>query len=196
MNSTLIIRSLSCLEYNTLIESGTAHAVLSLQKKETMMIGEFNVAGLVDTFCDRCNDPLQLPVKGDYRVVYKFSTEATDDESLIILDPDEYELNVAPQIYEFMCVSLPARKLHPMGECNEEMMEIFSTYTVNAGEPDEDDEDWGDEDWDDEDESDDPDSDPDDDPDSDREDDDEDEGDDPDEDKPIDPRWSVLKNLN
>lgn len=180
------------LEYNTLIESGTAHVVLSLQKKETMMIGEFTIDGLVDTFCDRCNDPLQLPVSGSYRVVYKFSTELSDDESLVILDPDAYELNVAPQIYEFMCVSLPPRKLHPRGECNEEMMQLFSTYTVNANQPDEeeDDEDWEDEDWEDEDY---PDNDPEED---DLEEDGDDPDDEPDNDKPIDPRWSALKNLN
>lgn len=159
---------------NSLIEDGNVRAHLSLEKKETMMIAEFSVEGTVNTVCDRCNDPIELPVQGNYRIIYKFGNEISDDENLIVLDPDAYELNVIAPIYELLCVSLPARILHQPGECNEEMMALYNSYTINAGQPDEDDEDWDDED----------DSDPDD---NDPEDDD---------DKPIDPRWSALKNLN
>lgn len=171
---------------NSLIEDGNVRARLSLEKKETMMIAEFSVTGTVNTVCDRCNDPIELPVEGNYRIIYKFGNEVSDDENLIVLDPDAYELDVAAPLYELLCVSLPTRILHQPGECNEEMMALYNSYTINAGQPDEDDDD----DWDDEDEDDDwedeedEDSDPDDD---DPEDDD---------DRPVDPRWSALKNLN
>jgi uncharacterized protein len=176
------------LEYS-LIEGGKVHAHLSLEKKETMMVAVYTLSGTVQANCDRCTDPIDLPIDGTYRIVYKFGEEPTDDENLVVLDPDAYELNVAPELYEFMCVSLPTRILHPPGECNEEMMELYKTYTINAGQPDEDDEDddWDDdeeEDWDADDEDDD----------FDEEEDDEDPPND--DDKPIDPRWSALKNLN
>lgn len=161
----------------SLIEDGKVQAHLSLQKKETMMIGEYTITGTVFTNCDRCNDPVELPIQGTYRVVYKFGDETSDDENLIILHPEAFELDVAAQLYEFMCVSLPARILHKPGECNEEMMALYDSYIVNPGE-EEDDDDWDDEDGDWEDEDDDSDA-PDDDP-----------------NKPIDPRWSALKNLN
>lgn len=178
------------LEYS-LIEGADVHAQLALEKKETMMIAVFTLTGTVHANCDRCNDPLELPIDGTYRVVYKFGDEPSDDENLIVLDPDAFELDVAPQLYEFMCVSLPTRILHAPGECNEEMMALYDTYIVNPGDPEEDD----DEDWDEDD-----DYDPDnyrDDPDDDEED-GFDDGDEPDDDpdRPIDPRWSALKNLN
>ena len=176
------------IEYS-LIEDGKVNVRLSLSKKETMMVGEFTITGTVFTSCDRCNDPVELPINGEYRIVYKFGEEPSDDENLIVLDPDAFEIDLVPQLYEFMSVSLPARILHKPGACNEEMMALYSTYIVNANQPDEDDfddddEDWDDddlddEDFDDEDEEDEDDSDPVDEP-----------------DKPIDPRWSVLKNLN
>ena len=103
------------LDYS-LIDGGKVHATLSLEKKETMMIGEFTVEGVVNASCDRCNDPLELPIKGAYRIVYKFGDEPSDDENLIVLPFDDYELDVAPQLYEFMCVSLPTRLLHKPGE--------------------------------------------------------------------------------
>jgi uncharacterized protein len=171
------------LEYS-LIEGADVHAQLSLEKKETMMIAVFTLTGTVHANCDRCNDPLELPINGTYRVVYKFGDEPSDDENLIVLDPEAFELDVAPQLYEFMCVSLPTRILHAPGECNEEMMALYDTYIVNPGDPEEDDDD----DWD---EDDDYDGDWDD-----EEEDGPEDGDEPDDDKPIDPRWSALKNLN
>ena len=178
----------------SLISDGKVHVNLELEKKETMMIGEFTLEGNVNTMCDRCNDPLELPIEGSYRIVYKFGNDVSDDENLIVLPEETYELDIAPQVYEFMCVSLPARLLHKPGECNEEMMALYNKHIVNAGEPDEDDDDDWDEDddeydWDSDDEGEDDD-------DSGDDEDEEDPDDDGGSDKPIDPRWSVLQNLN
>lgn len=162
------------VEY-TIIHSGNVSVELDLEKKETMLIGNFRIKGNVSTSCDRCNDPLELPVKGEYQLIFKFGTESEDDESLVVLHPDAYEIDLGPHLYEFITVSLPARVLHPRGECNEEMIELLKQYSGVQGEEDEEDEDWEDDDWD--------------------EDDWEDEEDD-DDDDPIDPRWSALKNLN
>lgn len=171
---------------NTLIDDANVRVELAFEKKETMMIAEFSLSGTVTTPCDRCNDPMEVSVYGDYRIVYKFGTEVSEDENLIILHPESFELDVSAPIYELLVISLPARRIHPEGECNEEVMDLYNKYIVNANEPDDDD-DWDDEDWE-----------GDEDPDSDWEDDEEGDDDDadPDDDKPIDPRWSALKNLN
>lgn len=161
------------VEYS-IIHKGNVTVSLTLEKKETMLIGEFQIGGTVSASCDRCNDPLDVPVKGTFRLVYKFDNETSDDESLIVLHPDAYELDVRDNIYELITVSLPARLTHPMGECNEEMIELLKKY---SGQPEsveedfDDDDDWDDEDW-------------------------EEEDDDDDDDDPVDPRWSALKNLN
>lgn len=162
------------VEYS-IIHKGNVTVSLTLEKKETMLIGEFQIGGTVSASCDRCNDPLDVPVKGTFRLVYKFDNETSDDESLIVLHPDAYELDVRDNIYELITVSLPARLTHPMGECNEEMIELLKKY---SGQPEsveedfDDDDDWDDEDWEEEDDDDD------------------------DDDDPVDPRWSALKNLN
>lgn len=161
---------------NTLIEDATVHATLALDKKETMMIAEFSVSGTVLSTCDRCNDLMEIPVENKQRIIYKYGTEDSDDENLIVIHPEAYEINVSEPLYELLVLALPLRKIHDEGGCNEEVMKLYNQYIVNAEEPDEDwdDEDWDDDedDWDDEDEE------------------------DIDEDKPIDPRWSQLKNLN
>ena len=175
---------------NTLIEDATILVELAFEKKETMMIAEFSLSGTVATPCDRCNDPMEVAIHGDYRIVYKFGTEVSEDENLVILHPESYELDISAPIYELLVSSLPARKIHPEGECNVEVMSLYNKYIVNANEPDEDDE------WDEDDENEDWDDNEDNDDDWEEEGDDEDDSDDPDDDKPIDPRWAALKNLN
>lgn len=175
-------------EYS-IIQGGNVEVELILEKKETMMIGHFSCEGEVNTSCDRCNDPLNVMVNGEFQLIFKLSTEGSDDENLIVLPPEAYELDVAAHIYELITVSLPLRSIHDQGECNEEMVSMLSQFLVNPSD-DEDDEDWDDEDWDDED-YDDEDFD-----DDELDEDMDDEGDDDNPDKDIDPRWSILKSLN
>jgi uncharacterized metal-binding protein YceD (DUF177 family) len=162
-------------EYS-IIHKGNVNVTLVLEKKETMLIGEFVISGAVFADCDRCNDPIEVPVKGSYRVVFKFGLEPSDDETLIVLHPDSYELDIRDNLYELITVSLPIRLVHAEGECNEEMMELLSKYTVQREESDdEDQDDWDDDDdWDDE----------------------EDDDDGEDDFDPKDPRWATLRNLN
>lgn len=178
---------------NSLIEDGDVKALIHLDKKETMMVLEIELVGNVFTNCDRCNDPIEFQLDNEYRLVYKFGTELSDDENLIVLDPDAFEIEVSQPLYELIAVSLPSRILHPKDECNPEVMALYSSLIINANEADEDDLDWDDEDWDEEDWN------GDDDNEEDGEDSDEDDDvdpDDSDDDRPIDPRWAALKNLN
>ncbi len=168
---------------DSIVEDAQLKASLLLEKKETMMIGHFSMEGEVVVFCNKCNDLLTEEVEGAFRIVYKFGNEESEDESLRILSPDLFELDVFDTLYELIVVSLPARMIHDEGDCNPEVMKLYNQFIVNANEPEAweedmmDDEDWDDEDLDDE----------------------EDENNDdetPDPNKPIDPRWSILKNLN
>lgn len=172
----------------SLIENGEVFVKVDWEKKETMMVAHFSLLGTVNTNCHRCNDPISVPIQGHYKLVYKFGTEPSDDENLVVLDPESIVVDLTDQLYEFAVIALPNRVIHPEGECNEEVMKLYETYIVNSYEPepsDEDDDDWDwdddDEDWDEDDESD--------------EDWDDDGDEDIDPDKPIDPRWAALQKL-
>ena len=177
------------MEYS-IIEQGNVKVTLELDKKETMMIALFHAEGTINTLCDRCNAPMDLEIDGTYKLIYKFGLEEEEDEMLVVLHPDSYQVDITNPIYELITTQLPLRVLHDEGECDEEMWELLQQHIVNP----EDEEDLDDEDWDDEDEEWDFDEDE---TDSDDEDDDDwEEEDENDKDKPIDPRWAILKNLN
>jgi uncharacterized metal-binding protein YceD (DUF177 family) len=170
------------MEYS-IIQKGNVKVELELDKKETMLIATFDVEGVVETLCDRCNTPMDLEIQGSYKLVYKFGLEEEEDEMLIVLHPDSYQIDVTTPIYELITSQLPLRAIHDDGECDEEMWGLIQKHTINANvdeEEDWDDEDWIDDEGDDDDEEENLDS---------------DEGN-SDDDRPIDPRWSILKNLN
>ncbi len=171
-------------EYS-MIQKGELKAHLQLEKKETMFIALFTVDGFIHTTCDRCTDDLKLPIHGEFQLIYKFGHEESHDENLIVLHPDEYQLDVSDAIYELIIISLPNKVTHPQGACNPEMMELINQHSIFSTEEEEEDEDWEDDEDFDEDDSDD---------DADDELDNDDEDFDPN--QPIDPRWSILKNLN
>ncbi len=114
----------------SIIDKGNVKVELSLEKKETMLLGEFSLKGKVETNCNRCNDPCEVKIKASYKLVYKFGTEESDDESLIVIQPEEFEINVQETILELITVSLPVRAVHKKGECNEEMMAILNEYIL------------------------------------------------------------------
>lgn len=119
------------IEYSV-IQQGNVLVTLHLEKKETMLIGDFSLKGSVRVPCDRCNDPADIKIKGDYRLIYKFDDQPSDDETLVTVYPEEFQIDVRENIYEFITVSLPSRRVHEEGGCNEDMIELLSEYTINS----------------------------------------------------------------
>ena len=118
-------------EYS-LIQKGKILVNLNFEKKETMMIGNYNISGRVTLSCNRCNDDLSIDIDGDYQLVYKFDSTETNDESLVIVFPEEFELDIKDSMLELINVSLPARAVHDEGECNNDMVDLLDEYVVNS----------------------------------------------------------------
>ncbi|MDX1350690.1 MAG: DUF177 domain-containing protein [Putridiphycobacter sp.] len=117
------------LEY-TIIEKGNLEVEMILEKKPTLMNAVFHIKGTVTVMCDRCTDNFELAVETQNELIYKFGSEPMDDESVVVVLPREFEINVQHPIYEFTATSLPLKKLHPKGECNEEMLKIMDQYLL------------------------------------------------------------------
>lgn len=125
----------------SIIHDGNVHVNLELDKKETMMIGIFHIDGKVFTNCDRCNDPIEVDAEGEYQIIYKFGDDESDDESLIVLEPNAFEIDIKDYVYELISVSIPVRSVHDIDKCDPEMIALYEKYVVNAAEEDSEDED-------------------------------------------------------
>jgi len=121
----------SSLPYS-LVEKGLVKVWLDLEKKETMMIAHFECFGHMEQICSRCNEIVLVEVDAELDVIYKFGSleEETNDDNLIMVSYDTYELDVSHQLYEMISLATPARPVHEEGECNEEMVELIAKYQV------------------------------------------------------------------
>lgn len=94
------------------------------------MSSDYFVKGKVNTICDRCNDPIEIEIQDEFKLVFKFGHEQSDSEELVILPPEAYQLELADYFYEFVNVLRPSRVVHPDGLCNEEMVEVLRKYIL------------------------------------------------------------------
>lgn len=125
-----------------LIHEGNLHLVFTLEKKETMMIGTFEFSGKVKVLCDRCDDPMDQPVSGVYKLIYQFGGDESGDENLVSLPEETYQLDLSESILEFITLSLPPRSVHPKGQCDEEMIALLDRYRASEKKSEETDPRW------------------------------------------------------
>ena len=69
------------------------------------------LCGTVTVKCDRCWDDLVIPV------------ETFFDEHYV---PEENDLDISQEVYDFVCISLPLRKVHEDGQCNEAAIKFLN----------------------------------------------------------------------
>ena len=111
------------------METADLQIQVELSRQSTMLVFHFNISGKIGTFCDRCNDPLTLDLKSRDRLIVKFGDETLEEtDEIAVLPETETRLNVAPFIYEFVVLALPARKVHDPKDCNPKVMELLSEH--------------------------------------------------------------------
>ncbi|MFM7566386.1 MAG: YceD family protein [Flavobacteriales bacterium] len=104
------------------IISGTGTALVSLEKKEIMMLLSVQVTCEVDSVCFRCNEPMADLVTGNMNVVIKFGDEPEIDDELWVLPWEAHQLDLFQPIYESVITSLPSRFVHNEQGCNPEAL--------------------------------------------------------------------------
>ena len=104
---------------------------LSLEKKSTMMILNFEISGKVEVMCDRCTDNFFIDIKSDDELIYRFGDEDLGDDKVIVIFSNEIDIDVKHPIYEFISLALPTRKLHEeKNHCNQDMLKEISNYLL------------------------------------------------------------------
>ncbi len=83
-------------------------------KKSTLFELTFSLKGSINIPCDVTGEYFDQNIEGDFKLVVKFGPEFNDDnDEILILPLDEYQLNVAQYIYELSVLSVPSKRIHP-----------------------------------------------------------------------------------
>ena len=98
----------------------------------------FKTSGTVNVNCDLTNEPFDQKVEGSINVIVKFGDEFNDDnEEILILPHNEFELNVAQFIYEMIILAIPLKKTHPGiedGTLKSEILDVLEELSPNKKE--------------------------------------------------------------
>ena len=123
---------------NSQILDADLMADVLLEKGGGWMNIEADVTGTVTVECDRCLDDVVLPMDFYCSMTVKFAKSLSDDDGdeFIVMDPTEGELDLTQFLYDYVCLNLPLQKVHPEGECNEQMIQKLGS--LNGGGADED----------------------------------------------------------
>lgn len=102
---------------------------------------KFAVNGAVFVPCDRCLDDVSLEVNVEQKLIVKLGKEYSEEsDEIVVIPEDEGEVNIAWFIYEFIVLSLPAKRVHPAGQCNREVTQKLKKHrAVMASEKEDDD---------------------------------------------------------
>ena len=96
---------------------------LELYKTGNMMDMKFHYAGNVDLACDRCNDPVTLPIEDESKLVVKYGQAHHEDlDELVVLEDHEHEIDLEQYFYESLSLIIPFRHVHEEKDCNKEIL--------------------------------------------------------------------------
>lgn len=110
---------------------GRVNAHVTLDKSISLLVVNIHVDGHVDMLCDHCNGPMQQPVKGDQRQIFKLTEETDlDDDELVGVDPQANSINLTHYLFECVSLHLPIRHVHPPGQCDPEVDQALAKIQV------------------------------------------------------------------
>ena len=128
------------LDYSE-FEKGNLSVNVYMDKKPTHMVFEIEIEGEVNVMCDRCLDFFNTDVEFSCSLIVKISgKDESDDESneeLLVLSPDEFEIDLSHYVYESICLSLPVQRVHPLNSkkqatCDKKMLKILKEHSASA----------------------------------------------------------------
>lgn len=112
----------------SLIEDGDLKVWMELEKKDTMLVADFELFGTIKMDCVRCNEKMDVEIEGELTIYFTFGNEEAEDENLIVIPHESYQIDVTQPIYEMITMAIPSRPVHDEDECDEEMVKLIEKY--------------------------------------------------------------------
>ena len=125
------------LDYSP-IKKGEVEVKVVLEKKSSMLILDFELAGWIEANCDRCTVDFHQNLSGEHQVYVKFGDDFDEpDENLLVIPRESYEIDVSQLIYEFIQLNVPLKKVPCEEEngstkmCDQETLKVLEASEAN-----------------------------------------------------------------
>lgn len=91
---------------------------------------EFHSFGVVSTPCDRCLDDVELRIDVNNELYVAMADEDNDEGEIMYVNRNNPEINLKDLVYQFVVLSMPIRRVHEPGMCNEAVMKSMRLHQV------------------------------------------------------------------
>ena len=117
---------------NELVGDCSIQQKIVVEKRSELIVLHFSHQGYIKANCDRCLEPIKIPVSAEQRFILKFVEEPQEDEEEIVyLSQDDDRYDLAPLINEVVTLSVPMVKVYDCEEdekapCNREVLKYLN----------------------------------------------------------------------
>ena len=99
------------------VQDGSVDLRVEMEKSEKMVDFKCHFEGFVVAECDRCLEPVRLPLDFDERLVVKLVAEKSmagenEDDDVWVMDENTYEVDIFHFVYESIALAIPLRIVH------------------------------------------------------------------------------------
>ena len=105
---------------------------VDFDKKVNLFELEFGLKGQIKTNCDRCTDEILINAEGRQELIVKFGEDDfSETDEIKVIAPNEYELDITNEVYEYIHLLLPTKVEHKsIEECNQDIIEKLIELTT------------------------------------------------------------------
>lgn len=91
--------------------------------------------GTLSVPCDRCLEPMPLPVDTDYTLTIHMGQEYDDETpGRLTLDDRDPVLHMGPIIHDTLLLAIPMRHVHDRGQCDAAMSALLDSHETEIDE--------------------------------------------------------------
>ena len=97
-------------------QDGNANVHATMRVSSARLSIRLDISGTLQVECDRCLEPFDMPIDASYDLVVKYGDKTTpldEADDVITIGEDDDFLDLSQHIYEYVVLSLPARRVHP-----------------------------------------------------------------------------------
>ena len=99
---------------HSFVEKGQLTATVSTHKLPSSIQLLFNIQGEVVLVCDRSLEVFDYPIHVEKKVDFKWGHENKElEEDVYMIDQHADTINIAQHLYDFICLAIPMKKIHP-----------------------------------------------------------------------------------
>lgn len=115
-------------EIGGVVSKGDIKTEITCVESGTLFRLRIHSEGFVIVPCDRCLTDVKLRVDTTDELLVKLGEEYSDDGDIVIVPESDGMLDISQYVYEFVALSLPLKRVHEPGMCDNVMMDLMDRH--------------------------------------------------------------------